>query len=68
MVDCLQDIRTFRLLNVVDDFKSRRTWFEVDFSLPTERVILSIDRIIERSGTPLAIRVDIGPEYISGKY
>jgi putative transposase len=41
---------------------------EVDFSLPTERVILSIDRIIERSGTPLAIRVDIGPEYISGKY
>lgn len=40
---------------------------EVDFSLPAERVIRSLDRIIEWRGKPGAIRVDNGPEYIIGK-
>jgi putative transposase len=39
----------------------------VDFSLPAERVIRSLNRIIEWRGKPLAIRVDNGPEYVSGK-
>ena len=38
---------------------------EVDLSLPAERVIRSLNRIIEWHGTPRAIRVDNGPEYIS---
>ena len=58
MADCLEDMRTFRLLNVVDDFNREGLGIEVDFSLPTERVIRSLDRIIEWRGTPLAIRVD----------
>jgi putative transposase len=37
----------------------------VDFSLPAERVIRSLDRIIEWRGKPGTIRVDNGPEYIS---
>jgi len=40
---------------------------EVDFSLPAERVTRSLDRIIEWRGKPGTIRVDNGPEYISGK-
>ena len=40
---------------------------EVDFSLPVERVIRSINRIIEWRGKPGTIPVDNGPEYISGK-
>ena len=40
---------------------------EVDFSLPAERVIRSLDRIIEWRGKPATIRVDNGPEYISEK-
>ena len=40
---------------------------EVDLSLPVERVIRSINRIIERRGKPGTIPVDNGPEYISGK-
>mgnify|MGYP004710481665 FL=1 len=40
---------------------------EVDVSLPAKRVIRSLDRIIEWRGKPGAIRVDNGPEYISGK-
>jgi len=39
----------------------------VDFSLPAERVIRSLDRIIEWRGKPGSIRVDDGPEYISSK-
>lgn len=40
---------------------------EVDFSLPAERVVRSLNRIIEWRGKPQSIRVDNGPEYISGK-
>eukprot|EP01133_Synstelium_polycarpum_P018086 gene18086-21614_t len=38
---------------------------ELDFSLPSERVIRSLDRIIEWRGKPLVIRCDNGPEHIS---
>ncbi len=67
MADRLADGRQFRLLNVLDDFNREGLGIEVDFSLPAERVILSLDRIIEWRGKPSTIRVDNGPEYISGK-
>ena len=37
--DKLQDGRTIRLLNVIDDFNLKAIGMEVDFSLPSERVI-----------------------------
>ena len=43
------------------------TMIDVNFSLPAEQVIRSLDRIIEWRGKPSTIRVDNGPEYISGK-
>jgi putative transposase len=61
------DGRAFRLLNVLDDFNCEGLGIEVDFSLPAERVIRSLNRIIEWRGKPETIRVDNGPEYISGK-
>ncbi len=36
-----------------------------DFSLPAERVVRALDRIIEWRGKPKVIRSDNGPEYIS---
>lgn len=66
MADRLEDTRAFRLLNVLDDYNREGLGIEADFSLPAERVIRSLDRIIEWRGKPLAIRVDNGPEYISG--
>ncbi len=39
---------------------------EVDFSLPAERVIRSLEHIIAWRGKPGALRCDNGPEYISG--
>ena len=39
--------------------------YNVDFSLPSERVVRSLDQIIEWRGAPTAIRCDNGPEYVS---
>jgi len=47
MHDQLADGRSIRLSNVIDDFNREGLGIEVDFSLPSERVIRSLDRIIE---------------------
>jgi putative transposase len=47
LADRLGDARAFRLLNVLDDFNREGLGIEVDFSLPAERVIRSLDRIID---------------------
>ena len=67
MADRLRDGRAFRLLTVLDDFNREGLGIEVDFSLSAERVIRSLDRIIEWRGKFDAIRIDNGPEYISAK-
>lgn len=67
MADRLGDGRAFRLLNMLDDFNREGLGIAVDVSLPAERVIRSLDHIIEWRGKPSAIRVDNGPEYISEK-
>jgi putative transposase len=67
MADQLADGRSFRALNVLDDFNREGLGIEVDFSLPAERVVRSLNWIIEWRGKPQIIRVDNGPEYISGK-
>ena len=67
MHDQLINGRNFRLFNVIDDFNREGLGIEVDFSLPAERVIRSLDQIIEWRGKPKAIRCDNGPEYISSK-
>ena len=53
------------MFNVIDDFNREGLGIEVDFSLPAERVIRSLEQIIEWRGKPAAIRCDNGPEYIS---
>ncbi len=66
MADRLGDGRQFRLLNVLDDFNREGLGIEIDFSLPAERVVRALNQIIEWRGAPGTIRVDNGPEYISG--
>lgn len=65
MHDQLQNGRSYRLFNVIDDFNREGLAIEVDFSLPAERVIRALDQVIEWRGKPLHIRCDNGPEYIS---
>ena len=63
--DSLQGGRSYRLLNIIDDFNREGLAIEVDFSLPAERVIRVLNQIIEWRGKPKSIRCDNGPEYIS---
>jgi putative transposase len=65
MHDALGDRRSFRLLNVLDDFNREGLGIEADLSLPSARVIRALDRVIEWRGQSQAIRCDNGPEYLS---
>ena len=67
MHDQLSDGRSVRLFNVIDDFNREGLGIEVDFALPSERVIRSLEQIIEWRGKPRSIRCDNGPELISEK-
>lgn len=58
MADQLVDGRSFRTLNVLEDFNREGLAIEVDFSLPAERVVRSLNQIIEWRGQPQTIRVD----------
>jgi putative transposase len=65
MHDQLEDGRSYRLFNVIDDYNREGLGIEVDLSLPSERVVRALDQIIEWRGKPTQIRCDNGPEYIS---
>ncbi len=67
MTDRLEDGRSFRLLNVMDDFNRESLAIEVDTSLPTLRIIRVLDQLLHRRGKPSNIRTDNGPEFISHK-
>ncbi len=57
MADQLGDGRVFRTLNIIDDFNREGLGIEVDFSLPAERVVRSLNRIIEQRGKPLSVNI-----------
>jgi putative transposase len=67
MHDKLGDQRSYRLFNVIDDYNREGLSIEIDLSLPADRVIRSLDQIIEWRGKPKVLRCDNGPEYISHK-
>ncbi len=65
MSDFLADGRQLQTFNVLDDYNREGLGIEVDLSLPSLRVIRSLEPIIEWWAKPGAIRLDNGPEYIS---
>lgn len=65
MHDSLWNGRSFRMLNVLDDFNRQVLRIETDTSLPALRVIRVLEQLKEVRGLPNMIRVDNGPEFIS---
>src|SRR5512146_2501668 len=47
MSDALSNGRTFRILNVIDDFNREALWIEVDSSLPAERVGRVLEQLLD---------------------
>lgn len=60
-----KDGRSIRLFNVIDDFNREALDIYVDLSLPSERVIRALDKIIARRGKPCIILADNGSELVS---
>ncbi len=67
MHDQLQDGRSFRLLNLIDDLNREALAIEIDLSLPSARVIRALKQVIAWRGKPTVIRCDNGPEYVSAQ-
>jgi len=67
MHDQLEDGRSIRLFNVIDDFNREALGIDVDFSLPSERVMRSLDQINSWRGKPCVIRADNGSELVSSR-
>ena len=65
MSDALIDGRKFRTFNLIDDFNREVLAVEADTSLPAQRVVRVLERVIWEYGKPASIRVDNGPEFIS---
>ncbi|ADP96857.1 LOW QUALITY PROTEIN: integrase catalytic subunit [Marinobacter adhaerens HP15] len=65
MHDQLEDGRSYRLFNVIDDYNREGLGIEVDLSLPSGRVIRALEQIIEWRGETRSDPLDNGPEYIS---
>ncbi|QUT02207.1 hypothetical protein KF949_01930 [Proteus terrae subsp. cibarius] len=58
MPDQLSDGWNCRLFNVIDDYNRDRLIMDVDFFLPAERVIHSLNQLIEWRGQPQCIHCD----------
>ncbi len=65
MSDSLTDGRSYRTLNVLDDFNREGLAIEVDHSLPSERVTRVLDQVAEERGYPRKLRSDNGPEFVA---
>jgi len=52
----LDDGHAIRLFNVLDDFNREALAIEIDFSLPSERVIRALNQLIEWRGQSSVIR------------
>ena len=68
MHDTLYRGKAFRTLNVMDESNREALTIEVDFSLPSARVIRVLEQLGEIYGLPKAIRLDNGPELRSAKF
>ncbi len=65
MSDSLTDGRSYRTLNVLDDFNREGLAIEVDHSLPSERVTRVLDQVAQERGYPRKLRSDNGPEFVA---
>ena len=66
--DQLADGRSYRLFNVIDDYRREGLAIEAGFSLPSLRVIRTLEQLLDWRVKPSIIRCDNGPEFISHEF
>ena len=68
MSDALYPGPRFRTFNVLDDFNREALAIEIDTSITGRRLIRVLDRLRVTRGLPARLRVDNGPEFLSGDF
>ncbi|QJQ52239.1 transposase [Vitreoscilla sp. C1] len=68
MHDQMSDGQSYRLLNIIDDYKREGLAMEVGLSLPASRVVRTLNQILEYRLVPNTIRCDNGPEFTSHEF
>jgi len=68
MSDTLYTGKRFRTFNVIDDFNREALQIEIDTSLTSKRLIRVFERLRLERGLPATLRVDNGPEFLSGAF
>ena len=63
--DATTDGKILKLLNIIDEYSREYLATLVDRSIDAEGVISGLDGIVAERGTPVYIRMDNGPEFIS---
>jgi putative transposase len=63
--DQTQDTKVLKLLNIIDEYSREYLATLVDRSIDADGVISALDGIVAERGTPVYIRMDNGPEFIS---
>jgi len=68
MCDTLCSGNRFRTFNVIDDFNRECLAVEIDSSITGRRLIRVFERLKSERGLPDTLRVDNGPEFLSGDF
>ena len=65
MHDVTMSGRSFRVLNIMDDYNREAIAVDASYGYPADRVVRLLERITSFRGKPQAIRVDNGTEFTS---
>ena len=57
--------QSIRILNVIDERSRKDLWVEAAHSITADKLVETLDKIVEMRGLPRYIRCDNGPEFIS---
>lgn len=68
MSDTLYTGKRFRTFNVIDDFNREALLIEIDTSLTSKRLTRVFERLKLERGLSDTLRVDNGPEFLSGAF